>query len=125
MSLKLPSTCAPIWFFPDHDRSGDFAYRAPLMGRLSPKQQGPVRDQFLMASPAIYRIRVRGHINPDYAMCLESMNITSDTSPTGLEESILVGRLTDQDALSCLLNTLCDMQLPLLSVECLEAEARA
>lgn len=92
------------------------------MGEAVPDGPAPILSDFGMADSALYKIRVRGELNPDYSMCLEGMNITGDTAPDGTAESILVGRLTDQAALSGLLNSLYDMKLPLVSVRCLESE---
>jgi len=72
-----------------------------------------------MKGPAIYRICVRGHLNATWSSRLEAMNITeSGTSDEGTE-STLVGRLADQAALSGVLNTLYELHLPVLSVDCL------
>jgi hypothetical protein len=74
-----------------------------------------------MQGPAIYRIRVEGSINPKWFSRLEGMNVTAGSSQVGVTESILVGRLADQAALSGLLNTLYELHRPVLSVDCLEA----
>jgi hypothetical protein len=74
-----------------------------------------------MQGPAIYRIRVEGSINPKWFSRLEGMNVTAGSSQAGITESILVGRLADQAALSGLLNTLYELHRPVLSVDCLEA----
>jgi hypothetical protein len=74
-----------------------------------------------MQGPAIYRIRVEGSINPKWFSRLEGMNVTSGNSGADITESILVGRLADQAALSGLLNTLYELHRPVLSVDCLEA----
>jgi hypothetical protein len=73
-----------------------------------------------MQGPAIYRIRVEGSINPKWFSRLEGMNVTAGSSEPGITESILVGRLADQAALSGLLNTLYELHRPVLSVDCLE-----
>jgi hypothetical protein len=74
-----------------------------------------------MQGPAIYRIRVEGSINPKWFSRLEGMNVTAGNSEADITESILVGRLSDQAALSGLLNTLYELHRPVLSVDCLEA----
>ena len=73
-----------------------------------------------MKGPAIYRIRVRGHLDAKWSQRLEAMNITEVQRSDGELESILVGRLDDQAALAGVLNTLYELHLPVLSVECLE-----
>ena len=72
-----------------------------------------------MQGPAIYRVRVQGHLPLDWSTFLMGMNITT-SSETSDEQSILVGRLQDQAALSGILNILYENQYPVLSVECLE-----
>ena len=74
----------------------------------------------LMSHPAIYRIRVRGHLDSSWSDRLEAMNITEITNQQSGAESILVGRLADQAALSGVLNCLYEMHLPVLSTDCLE-----
>jgi hypothetical protein len=72
-----------------------------------------------MNCPAVYRVRVQGSIPLDWSVRLMGMNITAPND-TDSDQSILVGRLPDQAALSGVLNTLYDTQFPVLSVECLE-----
>ena len=73
-----------------------------------------------MNGPAIYRIRVQGVLESKWAQRLEAMNITETTNPEGGPESILVGRLEDQSALAGVFNSLHDMRLPVLLIECLK-----
>ena len=74
-----------------------------------------------MKEPAIYRIRVRGHLDAKWSERLEGMNITDlQHSDKGGDETILVGRLADQAALAGVMNTLYEQHLPVLSVDCLE-----
>lgn len=72
-----------------------------------------------MQGPAVYRVRVEGHVPLDWSARLMGMNITISSQESN-EISTLVGRLPDQAALSGILNTLYDKQFPVLSVECLE-----
>ena len=74
----------------------------------------------VMNSPAIYRVRVAGKLDSKWSGLLESMNITAVKNSEGETESILVGRLDDQAALSGILNSLYEMHLAVLSAECLE-----
>jgi len=48
------------------------------------------------------------------------MNITEVRHSEKDDETILVGRLADQAALSGVLNTMYEQHLPVLSVDCLE-----
>jgi len=73
-----------------------------------------------MKEPAIYRIRVQGRLDAKWSERLEGMNITEVRHSEKDDESILVGRLADQAALSGVLNTLYEQHLPVLSVDCLE-----
>jgi hypothetical protein len=80
---------------------------------------GMVTAEASMSGPAVYRVRVQGHLPLEWADLLMGMNITvSDTG--GLRSSTLVGRLADQTALAGLLANLYERQFPILSVECLE-----
>jgi hypothetical protein len=73
-----------------------------------------------MKEPAIYRIRVRGHLDAKWSERLEGMNITEVRHSEKDDETILVGRLADQAALAGVMNTLYEQHLPVLSVDCLE-----
>ena len=72
-----------------------------------------------MKGPAIYRIRVLGHLDVKWSARLEALNITESKDSDGDIESILVGRLADQAALAGVLNTLYELHLPVLSMDCL------
>ena len=69
-----------------------------------------------MEGPAIYRILVEGVLASEYSKRLAGMQI----SPVDGGETILVGRLDDQAALSGVLTTLYELHLPVSSVQCLE-----
>ncbi len=73
-----------------------------------------------MKEPAIYRIRVRGHLDSKWSDRLEAMNITASEQTDGENETTLVGRLAVQAALAGVMNTLYEQHLPVLSVDCLE-----
>ena len=66
-------------------------------------------------------IRVRGTAGSVWARRLESRDVARETRPDGEVESELIGRLTDQAALSGVLKTLYELYMPVVSVECLEA----
>lgn len=69
--------------------------------------------------PAVYRVKVEGHVPLDWSDRLLGMNITTaDMDDASM--SIMVGRLPDQAALAGVMNMLCDNQYTVLSVECLE-----
>ena len=73
-----------------------------------------------LETPATYRIRVQGEMNASWLDRLGNMAITSDTASDKPPVTILVGHLSDQAALSGVLNTLYEMRMPLLSVENLD-----
>ena len=73
-----------------------------------------------LETPATYRIRIQGQIESSWADRLGGMAITCDTCIDKPPVATLVGYLIDQAALSGVLNSLYDLQLPLLSVENLD-----
>ena len=73
-----------------------------------------------LETPAIYRIRVQGRLDENWADRLGGMDITTDATGDKLPVTILLGHLADQAALSGILNTLYELHLPLLSVENLD-----
>jgi hypothetical protein len=75
-----------------------------------------------MQGPAIYRICVRGKLDKSWSDRIGGMQVTETVGSDGQPETILVGRLADQAALSGILNTLYELHLPVLSVECLASE---
>ena len=75
-----------------------------------------------MRGSAIYRVLVRGWLNPDSADRVDGMNITLTAKGENEEQTILVGRVPDQSARLGILNTLYEMHLPVVSVECLAGE---
>ena len=78
-----------------------------------------------MDLPAVYRIRVVGSVDPHSSGIVEGMQITKSCDSSGTVETLLIGMVPDQAALSGVLNTLYEMHLPVKSVECLEAEDEA
>ena len=71
-------------------------------------------------TPAIYRIRVQGLLDASWSDRLGGMAISRTTTGSRAPVTILVGHLTDQAALSGVLNALYNLHLPLLSVENLD-----
>jgi hypothetical protein len=62
--------------------------------------------------PAIYEIRIEGHLDPCWSEWLEGMTIT----PLVTGETLLSGQVVDQAALFGLLTRMRDMNLNLISV---------
>ena len=84
------------------------------------RQESPT-DHLTMSGPATYRIIVRGELDSGMGSRLAGMSISTRSNADGETESILVGRLPDQAALSSVLNGLYDLQLPVISADCLES----
>jgi hypothetical protein len=76
-----------------------------------------------MHNPAIYRIRIRGHLDASMSDQISGMQITEISRENGKPETILVGRLVDQAALSGVLNSLYELHLPVLSTDCVDADS--
>jgi len=70
-------------------------------------------------TPAVYRIRVKGHIDDSLSDQLNGMVITRAFTAEKQPMTILVGQVMDQAALSGVLNELYELHLPLLTVESL------
>jgi hypothetical protein len=79
-----------------------------------------IQNGLNIKSPAIYRIRVQGNLDLKWSDSLGGLQITVKQKAGAAPESLLVGKLEDQAALSGVLNTLYDLNFPVLSVECLE-----
>jgi hypothetical protein len=73
-----------------------------------------------IATPAAYRIRVQGYIDRAWIGRFGGMTLTRETAAEKLEITVLEGQMRDQAALSGVLNTLYDLHLPLLNVECID-----
>ena len=69
--------------------------------------------------PALYRIRVSGQLSARWSERLGDMTITVFSSGTDQCVTSLVGELSDQADLAGVLNSLYELHLPVLSVECL------
>ena len=72
--------------------------------------------------PATYRIRVQGSLAESWSDRLGGMDITTTGQTGEAPVTTLAGRLRDQAALCGVLNTLHNLRLPLLSVECEDCE---
>jgi hypothetical protein len=71
-------------------------------------------------SPVSYRITVQGQVPSSWSNRLQGMEICQAASENGLVVSTLTGELPDQTALAGVFNTLHELHLSLLSVECLD-----
>ena len=68
--------------------------------------------------PATYHIHVQGILDEGWSDRLGGVTITTTSRTSEAPVTTLSGRLRDQAALCGVLNTLHDLRLPLLSVEC-------
>ena len=66
-----------------------------------------------MSTTAVYRISVRGHLNPEWSAWFDGLTVTPQ--PDGA--TLLAGEVVDQAALHGLLAKVRDLGLPLISVE--------
>lgn len=67
--------------------------------------------------PAVYEIRLKGHLAPQWADWFEGLTITLEEDGN----TLLAGTLIDQSALHGILKRVRDLAMPLLSVTCVEA----
>jgi hypothetical protein len=70
--------------------------------------------------PAIYRIRVRGRIKRSWSDRFEGVTISTTPPSERPVVTTLHGTLPDQAALVGIINSLHDLRLKVLSVECLD-----
>jgi len=77
-------------------------------------------EDFTFCKPAIYKIKVQGELDRRWSSRLGDMQIKVIKSQGSKTVSELVGSVTDQAALSGILNSLNDMQLVILSVKILK-----
>ncbi len=75
-----------------------------------------------MHGPAIYRIHVCGRLDASWSDRIGGMQVTEIRGSDRQPETLLVGRLVDQAALSGVLNSLYELHLPVLSADCIDSE---
>ena len=80
---------------------------------------GPGTGAPAAEGPAVYRICIRGRLDPVRVRRFEGLNVTESPGRDGSVETILVGRLLDQADLAGALSALFELHMPVLSVECL------
>ena len=79
------------------------------------------KQKLTLDRPAIYQIKVPGHLDERWADWAGGMTVTIESEGDGLPVSTLTGTF-DQAALQGLLRRLYSLGLPLISVNCLEAK---
>jgi hypothetical protein len=81
-------------------------------------------NQLTFDGAAVYRISVHGGIPARWCDALMGLAVQHPSPASGAEITLLEGELPDQAALIGVLVALYEMQLPVLAVEYLGAEAR-
>ncbi len=74
-----------------------------------PEKNDPKTDP---SQPAIYQIRIKGQMNPQWKVWFEGLAITLDEGG----DTLITGPVADQAALHGLLKKVRDLGLPLISV---------
>ena len=72
--------------------------------------------------PGRYRIRIKGFLGEDRSGWLGGMQITTENVSARATVTTLEGELSDQAALSGILNAIYDMHLPLVLGEHIESD---
>lgn len=80
-----------------------------LNGEGAPNPEAPPADTFL---GRCYEICIGGRLDPSWSDWFEGLQL----NPCGENGTMLCGRITDQAALLGILNKLCGLNLPLVSV---------
>lgn len=73
-----------------------------------------------LMAPTLYRIRIKGHLRPEWSEWFDGMTITQEANG----DTILSGPVVDQAALHGLLAKVRDLGLELISVDRIEPEPR-
>lgn len=74
----------------------------------------------MISGRASYRITVQGHLDLKWWDCIGGMKVRTISRADGAKVTVLTGRLADQAALSGVLKTLHDLELPLVAVDRLD-----
>ena len=80
------------------------------------------RKDSTFARPGNYRIRVQGYLDENWSERLAGLTITSGKRGDQKPVTALFGQVRDQSELTGVLNTLYELHLTLLSVECLNGD---
>ena len=79
------------------------------------------REGFTFGGPAVYRIVVQGHLDEIMSDRLGGMRVEAINKGDQGPVTTLVGHLRDQAELNGVLNTIYDLHLLVLSVQCLDS----
>lgn len=77
------------------------------------------KQAFSFKKAAVYRILVKGKVDKAWSDRLNSMQINIEERSGGKTFTSLIGRITDQTALSSILLTLYEMNMTVISVNML------
>ena len=77
-------------------------------------------SQFNFKKPAIYKIKVQGDLNENWTGRLGGLQINIERSQGKESVYTLIGQISDQSALSGVLNTLYELHLTIISVNILK-----
>ena len=81
-----------------------------------------IEPEFSFQKPAMYKIQVQGELKESWSERLQGMQINVERSSDAKPESILIGQIDDQAALSGVLNTLYDFNMTIISVQMLQSK---
>ncbi len=73
---------------------------------------------------SVYQIRVQGRLHEHWSTWFNGLAVTSETTPDGTPITTMVCAVVDQSALHGILETILNLNLPLISVIRMEAEAQ-
>ena len=76
-------------------------------------------SQSHFSKPGYYRIEVQGHLPENWTDRFGAMKVIPASSEANTVVTVLLGRVSDQSELSGILNSLYDLHLLLLSVQCM------
>ncbi len=79
-----------------------------------------IEPEFSFIKPAIYKIKVHGHLMNNWTERLGGMQINLTKTKDKSLISIIIGQINDQAALSGILNTLYESHLTIISVNMLK-----
>ena len=81
-----------------------------------------IKPDFSFQKPALYKIQVQGELKESWSERLQGMQINVERNPDAKPESILIGQIDDQAALSGVLNTLYNFNMTIISVQMLQSK---
>ena len=79
-----------------------------------------VKQKLTLDQPATYQIKLPGHLDESWSDWAGGMTITVENEDDGLLVTTMTGVVADQAALQGLLRRLYSLELPLISVNCIE-----